>query len=330
MTDAFDMLRADTSPVAPSPTFAARLRDELAARLAGQLTRMEHTMDNTVTPYLVVHDAAAAIDFYVAAFGAVEHHRLVGDDGRVGHAELVIGNSRLMLADEYPDAGAISPRTRGGSSTSFTLTVADVDGVFARALALGATELRPVADQFYGHRQGTVRDPFGHQWSVSSPIAGFDDATYAANSSEAGFEWRQGTAAGATFERAGSLEQAGSLDHQVKHHERGDLFYFTLPTKDLARAQAFFAAVLGWEFAEAGAGHVENIAAPPGGLHPGGPDDVVLWFVVDDIHVGVAAVRAAGGTAQEPVLHDSGWDAECTDDQGTRFHLSVPAAKYTR
>jgi predicted enzyme related to lactoylglutathione lyase len=126
------------------------------------------------------------------------------------------------------------------------------------------------------------------------------------------------------------LEHAGSSAHQVKHHERGDLFYFTLPTKDLARAQAFYGAVLGWEFVDTGAGHVENIAAPPGGLHPDGPDEVVLWFVVDDIHAGVAAVRAAGGTAQEPVLHDSGWDAECTDDQGTRFHLSVPAAKYTR
>ena len=196
--DPFDALYAATDPIHPSPTFADRLRERLVT-----LTRQEPTMSLTttsptvtpagtstitITPYLVVDGAAAAIDFYVAAFGAVEQHRLVDDgDGRIGHAEIVIGNSRVMLADEFPEAGAISPTTRGGSSTSFTVEVPDVDAVFARAIALGAVELRPVTDQFYGHRQGTFRDPFGHQWSVSTPIAGFDDATYAANSAEVGY-----------------------------------------------------------------------------------------------------------------------------------------------
>ena len=115
----------------------------------------------------------------------------------------------------------------------------------------------------------------------------------------------------------------------MKHHDRGDLFYFTLPTKDLVRAQAFFGALLGWQFAAPDAGHAENIAAPPGGLHAGA-QQIDLWFVVEDIHAAAEQVRALGGTAQEPVLYDSGWDVECTDDQGTPFHLSVPAAKYTR
>jgi uncharacterized glyoxalase superfamily protein PhnB/predicted enzyme related to lactoylglutathione lyase len=315
MTDAFDALRADTSPVAPPSEFGARLRARLAD--TPSLSRTEPPMPITITPYLVVDGAAAAIDFYVAAFGALEHHRLVGDDGRVGHAELVLGDSRIMLADEYPDVGAISPTTRGGSSTSFTLAVPDVDAVFARALSLGATEVRPVADQFYGHRQGTLRDPFGHQWSVSSPIAEFDDATYASNSHEAGFEWQQGAAA------------VGEHDHQVKHHERGDLYYFTLPTADLVRAKAFFSAVLGWQFDDAESGHASNISAPPGGLHVGQTTSD-LWFVVDDIEAAVAQVRSLGGTSTEPVHYDSGWAAECTDDQGTRFCLSVPADKYTR
>jgi uncharacterized glyoxalase superfamily protein PhnB len=310
LPDAFDAMRADTSPIAPSPVFSTRLRAQLT-------TRTEPTMTlTTITPYLVVHDAAAAIDFYVAAFGGVEHHRLVGDDGRIGHAEIVIGNSRIMLADEYPEAGAISPMTRGGTSTSFTCAVTDVDAAFATAIALGATELRPVSDQFYGHRQGTFRDPFGHHWSVTSPIAGFDDATYAANSREQGFEVQTGPASGADL-------------HQVKHFDRGDLFYFTLPAVDLARAQAFFSAVLGWQFEDAGNGHVSNIAAPTGGLYHDGPDEITLWFVVDDIHAAVAAVREHGGQAEEPAENDSGWDAACTDDQGTRFHLSVPAAKYS-
>ncbi len=320
MTDAFDALRAETTPIDPSPTFATRLRD--------RLTRMETTMSiatpepqldtaNTITPYLVVHDADAAIAFYVAAFGAVEHHRLVGDDGRIGHAEIVIGNSRLMLADEYPESGIVGPLTRGGSSTSFTIAVPDVDATFARAIELGGTEARPVADQFYGHRQGTLRDPFGHQWSVSAPIAGFDDATYAANSRDAGFEMRATDA---------SAEEIGS--HQVKHYARGDLYYFVMPTKDLARARAFYGAVLGWQFEGEDSGHAANIAAPTGAVNVGA-DDITLWFVVDDIHASVAAVREHGGQAQEPVQYDSGWDADCTDDQGTRFHLSVPAAKYS-
>lgn len=321
MSDAFDVLRADDAPLTPAPEFAARLRARLAETPTRQETPMstiapDLTVENTVTPYLVVAGAAAAIDFYVAAFGAVEQHRLVGDDGRVGHAEVVIGNSRIMLADEYPEVGAVAPTTRGGTSTSFTVTVADADAVFARALELGATELRPVSDQFYGHRQGSLRDAWGHHWHISSPIAGFDDAQYAANSAEQGY----------TVQTAvGSSEHA----HQVKHHDRGDLYYFTLPTADVARAQAFFGALLGWRFAGPDAGHVENISAPPGSLQTG-IDGPRLWFVVDDIHAAAEQVRALGGTASEPVLYDSGWDVECTDDQGTRFHLSVPADKYTR
>jgi predicted enzyme related to lactoylglutathione lyase len=116
----------------------------------------------------------------------------------------------------------------------------------------------------------------------------------------------------------------------VKHHERGDLYYFTLPTKDLARAETFFGAVLGWQFADdPEQGHIGNISAPPGGLRAG-HDTYDLWFAVDDITAAVELVRAQGGTSTEPVLYDSGWAAECTDDQGTRFCLSVPADKYTR
>jgi PhnB protein len=273
-------------------------------------------MPTTITPYLVLSNAAAAIDFYVAVLGAVEDHRLLDGD-RIGHAELVIGDSRIALADEYPEYDIVGADTLGGSPVSLMVSVADVDATHALAIALGATEVRAPSDQFHGHRNGQFRDPWGHRWTVSTPI----HDRYREEAGAAGLTYVPGTDAVATD---------GSHDHQVKHHDRGDLFYFTMPTKDLGRAQVFFGAVLGWQFVAADAGHVENIAAPPGGLHVDGPDEPVLWFVVDDIHASVAAVRAAGGTAQEPVLHDSGWDAECTDDQGTRFHLSVPAAKYTR
>ena len=124
---------------------------------------------NTLSPYIAVRDAAAAIDFYVQAFGAVERFRLVDPgDGRIGHAEIALGSAVMMLSDEYPDFGAHSPESIGGSPTKLHLYVDDVDDVFARALAAGATELRPVKDQFHGDRSGMLEDPFGHQWFLAS------------------------------------------------------------------------------------------------------------------------------------------------------------------
>ncbi|MEO8346752.1 MAG: VOC family protein [Betaproteobacteria bacterium] len=122
----------------------------------------------TVTPYLVVHDAKKAIDFYQRAFGAVELFRLDGPDDGIAHAEIKIGNSPVMLAESmggYPD-----PLTLGGSSVSFMIYVPDVDAAFARAVAAGATVKRPVADQFYGDRTGTLADPFGHVWSLATHV----------------------------------------------------------------------------------------------------------------------------------------------------------------
>ena len=122
----------------------------------------------SVTPYLIVRGAAKAIDFYQRAFGAVELFRLDSPDGTLGHAEIRIGNSPIMLADGmggYPD-----PLTLGGSSVSFMLYVPDVDAAFARAIAAGAMVKRPVADQFYGDRTGTLADPFGHVWSLATHV----------------------------------------------------------------------------------------------------------------------------------------------------------------
>lgn len=124
-----------------------------------------------VTPYIAVRDAAAAIDFYVRAFGAVETLRLVDPgDGRIGHAEVRIGEATLMLSDEYPDFGAVAPETVGGSPVKLHLYVSDVDKVFEKAVSAGATELRPVKDQFFGDRSGMLLDPFGHQWFLASKL----------------------------------------------------------------------------------------------------------------------------------------------------------------
>lgn len=123
----------------------------------------------SVIPYLVVDDAAAAIDFYVQVFGATEVMRMEME-GRIGHAELAIGDSHVMLADEHPEMGYRGPRAFGGSAVTIMVYLPDVDAVFARAIDAGATAERAVEDQFYGDRSGTFVDPFGHRWIVATHV----------------------------------------------------------------------------------------------------------------------------------------------------------------
>ncbi len=123
---------------------------------------------HTATPYLIVRDAARAIEFYKKAFGAKELMRMADPSGKIGHAEIKIGDSPIMLADEVPGMGYRSPESLGGSPVSILLYVEDVDAVFNQAVAAGAKVQRPVADQFYGDRTGGVTDPFGHVWYVAT------------------------------------------------------------------------------------------------------------------------------------------------------------------
>ena len=123
-----------------------------------------------VTPYLCVDRAADAIDFYSKVFGAKERMRMPAPEGKIGHAELQIGDSIIMLADEFPDMGALGPRSVGGTPVTISVYVEDVDAVYDRAVAGGAKPVRPVEDQFYGDRSGQFEDPFGHRWSVASHV----------------------------------------------------------------------------------------------------------------------------------------------------------------
>jgi PhnB protein len=127
----------------------------------------------TLTPVLTVGDAAAAVDFYVRAFGAVEVHRSAAPDGRIV-AELAVGGARFRVADEAPAAGNLGPAALGGTSVRLNLLVADPDALAARAVAAGATEVAAVADQPFGLRQGRIADPFGHHWLVGRPLDGPD------------------------------------------------------------------------------------------------------------------------------------------------------------
>jgi PhnB protein len=123
-----------------------------------------------VTPYLHVDGASKAIEFYRTVFGAKERMRMAAPDGRIGHAELEIGNSMIMLADEHPEMNVLGPKSVGGTPVTVLVYVEDVDRAFERALKAGAKELRPVETQFYGDRSGQFEDPFGHHWNVATHV----------------------------------------------------------------------------------------------------------------------------------------------------------------
>lgn len=194
--DPFDDLASPPERQQPRPSFARDLRRRVRAELGLdddppptiRLPERKSTMTTATataapsatgaTAYLTVHDAAAAIDFYVGAFGAVEQMRVVGDDGRIGHADLTIGTVTVFLADEYPEMDILSPITLGGTGAGIMLHVGDVDSLHTRAVAAGATSQREPEDQDHGNRVATVIDPFGHRWMLSQHVEDVDAETY--------------------------------------------------------------------------------------------------------------------------------------------------------
>ena len=140
---------------------------------------------SAVTPYLSIRGAAEAIEFYKKAFGAKEIMRMPGPDGKLGHAEISIGGSRIMLSDEYEEMAFFGPQTRGGTTVLIHLYVKDVDATVARAIAVGGKVVRPVKDQFYGDRTGSIEDPFGHMWYVATHKEDFSKAEMTRRAAEA-------------------------------------------------------------------------------------------------------------------------------------------------
>jgi uncharacterized glyoxalase superfamily protein PhnB len=332
VTDAFDQLRISDDPAAPDPRFVAGLRARVAAALdaAGLPTmtlpersaRVTDTtrattassVTTTITPYLAASDAAAAMDWYVAVLGAVEHLRYTGDDGRIGHAELSIGGASFMISDEYPEAGVpvVSPRTLGGTPFSMHVVVPDVDAVFERVVAAGdALVGRPPHDEAYGARSFDMVDPFGFRWMIQTPIA---EPTMA--EIEASMEGYTITAATTDPPTPAPVEVG----------------YLTFATPDTAVASRFYAALFGWR-TEGGAlgdeyAHVANTRLPMG-LTPGPVDEApVVYFRVDDIAAYAARVRELGGEVLSETTYDSGPNAVCRDDQGREFQLWSPAPGY--
>lgn len=130
----------------------------------------DNTNTTSVTPYICTRDASRALEFYKTAFGATETMRIGAPGGKIGHAEIKIGDAVIMLADEHPELGFVGPQTLNGTSFTLHLVVPNVDEFIAAAVAAGATLQRPIADEFYGMRTGTVIDPFGHRWMVATVV----------------------------------------------------------------------------------------------------------------------------------------------------------------
>jgi uncharacterized glyoxalase superfamily protein PhnB len=352
--DPLDVLAQPAPPLAPRPEFAAELRRRLEVALdrvpAPQTTpastssrgaTMSDTAPTTpaashvplgyvaVTPYLCVAGARDAIAFYRDVFGAVESSpAIVDEQGRVGHAEITIGDAPVMLSDEHPEVGVLSPTTLGGSATMFNVYVPDADATIALAREHGATVVRPVELQPYGDRSGQIVDPWGHRWSVNTHVEDVSAEEMERRFADEGFGTEPTPAA------AGAEPGAGTpLVADEDGRRQGDLFYWTIGVLDTAHARHFFGALFGWQIEagkQEGGSHIASVT-PPGGMHgveAGAAPTKTLYFRVPDIQTAVARVRELGGTAVDPVLYDSGWDSACTDGQGTEFHLSQPAPKY--
>ncbi len=240
---------------------------------------------STLSPYLVVPDARAALAFYAEALGAVPRGEpYVQEDGRIGHAEVTIGGAVLMLADEFPEAGLLGPRARGGVSTTLHLEVADVDAAVARVVDAGGELERPPADAPYG-RTGVVRDPSGHRWMLQSAVPSAVPAV----------------TPGVAYVTLAVPDSAVTRE-----------FYGAV----LGWSFAAGTAEDGWEVegAEPAVGIGGGQAAP----------EVQLCYRVTDLDRALAAVRAGGGSAQPPQDRPYGRLAECVDPSGLRFQLWQP------
>ncbi|WP_410637825.1 VOC family protein [Amycolatopsis sp. lyj-346] len=288
MPEPFDALRRPSERVAPDPDFAAELRDDLRRAIlnGADVTTTEAPAATaelrSLTPYLAVSDARAAIGFYVEVFGAVRRgDPILMDDGRVGHAELAIGDAVLMLAEEYPEIGHTASH-EGGASVR--VEVPDADASVARAVELGATLIRAVSDSPYG-RNGSFRDPFGQRWLVSQAPS---------------------RAAGPRPARHG---EAMYFTFQVPEAEPAKSFYGAVLGWQFTPGSVSDA----WGFAGPGL---------EGGLWAGDRQvGWKLMYAVDDLETALARVRAQGGRAGEVENHPYGTTADCTDNQGIEFWL---------
>jgi len=268
--------------------------------ITNDITERNSTMTQVITPYICVHDATAAIDWYTEFFRA-EVSNVIPWEGRVGHAEVDVSGAVFYLSDEAPQLGVLAPERDGSrSSVSIVLYVAAVEEFVERATRGGAVVQRPI-EEAHGSRSAWLVDPFGHRWNVGTPV--YDEAAAASRRSPS------------------------------------EPYYMTLSSPDVERSAAFYGAVLDWEFSPPnpnGGRHVVNTTMPIG-LRPTqdefattAPGEIVMWFIARDFDAALDRVVTAGGTVVERNNWDSGREAICEDDQGVAFKLSEPAPGYDK
>jgi uncharacterized glyoxalase superfamily protein PhnB/predicted enzyme related to lactoylglutathione lyase len=302
--DPFENLREPAVPLAPRAGFAAELRQRLAARLGvpdGGRPPVPEIREYTPARYTSLHPmlscprASEALQWYVEVFDAVLlEPPLMMDDGRLGHAELRVGNAVFSIADQWPELGL--QETPGVNSVSLMLYVPDATATYERAVANGA-EGQGVPEPAYGALRGTIRDPFGHRWNIGTALEPDDVPT-----------------------------------EDLPSRRYGDVGYITLMVPDGARARQFYSALFGWDVRDGsveGGYHIESIT-PPAGIAGGndGEPNARLYFRVDDIEAAAAKVRELGGEVLSVQDYASGGNAECRDDQGLRFDLFRPRPGY--
>jgi len=301
VTEPLAALAAPVVPVDPGPGVADRLRSRLEHALSlpegvdvttlefdlGLETPPHPTARNRVVPYLCVAGARDALAWYAEALGAsVVGEPILMPDGRLGHAELDLGGAVVFLSDESPESHVAAPDPAADATVSLVLELADVDAAVERVAAAGGRVERPAVDHPYG-RNAVVRDPFGHRWMLSGPVAG----------------------AGAPA---------------TDRLRQGDVVYVSLWVTDADRAADFFGSVLGWSIEAAPPGWARQIEGrdPHHGLMGGhSRPTLFLCFAVDDLPAALDRVRAAGGSAGEPEPKGDGQVADCVDDQGCPFAL---------
>jgi predicted enzyme related to lactoylglutathione lyase len=305
MPEPFESLRLPTVPVHPDPGFTRGLRARLERALAlprgVAMSHLDLDRDPPTTltgvappglvPYLIVDGARRAVAWYGDALGARQRgDPIVMDDGRIGHVALEVAGSVFYLADESPDVPVAAPRADDDATVSLVVLVPDVDDAVRRAAEMGARVERPPADYPYG-RGAVIRDPFAHRWMLSSEPA-----------------------------EVTSVEPGSTL-------HLGQIAYASLWVPDVARASAFFGAVLGWTYGPGSGPQGRQVqgTTPRHGLW-GGEDRSTLFccYLVEDVDAASERVRAAGGTADEPTAEPYGRVASCVDDQGMRFAVFEP------
>ena len=304
----------------PRDAFKAELQQQLTGSksMSSPASQLEQNAVRALTLHICVRNASAALDFYRDAFGAKELYRLAEPDGKIGHAEIKIGNTVLSISDEYPDYGSLSPESIGGSSVKIHLDVADVDAFAERAIAAGAKLTRPITDEFYGDRAGQLADPFGYTWMVSTHIKNVS----VEEMQKAVTEWAEGRASEKESSAKNSWrENMRTVTPYFTVQKPGDLIEFV--TKSFGAVEHFRTT------GSAGGMHAEvsigDSVVMIGGAEHIPPMPTAIHLYVPDVDAAYERAINAGGKSLMPVADQPYGERSggVEDIHGNRWYIAT-------